>query len=711
MRRAYAPSVRALLSRETSAQATILASAIALWALLDRPSLLVLVGAYLVAWLAVGLLQLRLAWWSAALLIALGASWLVSHGDALLDGEAIRSTPHHLQDRWRLEHLPSIAPPLVRADQPQRFVVHAPDASEVRVRLGPRGRTLEGIALGHGVFRVSYDPRRDGRVADGDETQGWISVDGALHARTLEHVVPTPHPRWFCRSPDGMLAATPSEDTDELIVVRPDGTLRRIDVGDGPSDCTFLAPNRVLVSHRWGPTLWLIDPTRERVMRRIEVGPAHRLASDDTRVAVARDDHVAVLDHEWGEIARVDVRADWIALVDDALVASASRPAALHRARAVDGWAPSDPLALGRPAVTMTTAPGGVVLATTDFRSDGRAHGGNHFVQDQLLHVDVESWRVTRQTLTPRRSARQGSAGNIDRGASPMGIEALADGTMRIAFAGTDEAWRTGGDAEPSMELLDVQAPHGIVSFASGAWSVSSPATGVIGTKTAQGWRLEALDDLGTHARRRGERNFYETTRSGVSCQSCHLHAHTDYVMRNIGGRRLAPTLSVRGVAATSPYLRDASYPRIRDLDHLSQTLLRGFLRPARRGADLEAYVRSLPRVLPPRNDDLERERRGLDAFVRALCPTCHSFPAFTNLAQIPLGALFPERLEAMTADETLDVPSLLSVSTHGPYLSDGRAETIEEVLRDQNPANRHGDTDALSDDELNDLVYFLEGL
>ena len=77
----------------------------------------------------------------------------------------------------------------------------------------------------------------------------------------------------------------------------------------------------------------------------------------------------------------------------------------------------------------------------------------------------------------------------------------------------------------------------------------------------------------------------------------------------------------------------------------------------------------------------------------------------------MPLGALFPERLDAMGADEILDVPSLLSVSTHGPYLSDGRAESLIEVLRDHNPANRHGDTEALSTDELDDLVYFLEGL
>ena len=55
------------------------------------------------------------------------------------------------------------------------------------------------------------------------------------------------------------------------------------------------------------------------------------------------------------------------------------------------------------------------------------------------------------------------------------------------------------------------------------------------------------------------------------------------------------PTLTVAGVAGTAPYLRDGSYPRIRDLDALSRELYRGFRRRApSRGLTLEAFVESL---------------------------------------------------------------------------------------------------------------------
>ena len=167
-------------------------------------------------------------------------------------------------------------------------------------------------------------------------------------------------------------------------------------------------------------------------------------------------------------------------------------------------------------------------------------------------------------------------------------------------------------------------------------------------------------------------------------------------------------TLGVRGVAGTSPYLRDASYPRIRDLDHLAQGLLRGYLRrSSSRGADIEAYVRSLPRRhVPP--GDTAALRRGYDAFRRAQCPTCHAPPAFTHLGQHPSGALFPERDGGA---EVLDTPSLLSVSTHGPYLSDGRAETLESVLLEHNASGRHGDAMRLTNEERADLLAFLESL
>jgi hypothetical protein len=262
--------------------------------------------------------------------------------------------------------------------------------------------------------------------------------------------------------------------------------------------------------------------------------------------------------------------------------------------------------------------------------------------------------------------------------------------------------------------------------FASGDFLVSSPVDGTLGLFGPDGRirtvvRLAPDDDtlLRTDPdaleRRMGEHDFYEATRAGVSCQSCHLHAGSDGALHDLGEHRLSPTLTVRGLAGTAPYLRDGSYPRVRDLDELSRTLYRGFLRDAPgRAETLEAYVDGLPRTPSPlrsKERDLDRERAGVRAFARARCPTCHAFPAFTNLGQHPIASLFPDRVGARAPDAELDTPSLLSVRWAAPYLSDGRAPTLRAVIEKWNPSNRHGDTAHLSARERDDLIYFLESL
>ena len=730
--------------------------ALAVWAVWAEPALWAMCAAYGTAW---GLVSVVMVRWpelarvpvsrvqAVALAVLVGAgpvAMLWRARGEIVEAEGLLGIEASLADRVRLEGEPAIAPPLVTTDRPQTFYVRASGAERVGVRLGEGVRELEGAALGAGLFRVSYDPRRDGVIdAVEGEVDVGIAVDGEVAARAVTLVRPVAHPRWLCVSRDRTLAAAVSEETDELFVVNAGGLVRRVEVGDGPSDCAFVDERRVLVSHRFERALGVIDArTGESAGSRVELGRFQgRLAVSPggPRVAVLVDGivrgvHVLALPSLAREgFVALDAAPDWIAFGadDETLVVSSRRPAALHRLRrGADGhWARDGaPLLLGRPAVTMARSADGtrVIVAVTDFRADGRVHSGNHFVQDQLLEVDVARWRVVSQRLTQRRSARQGSPGNVDRGVSPMAVDATGDAT-HVAFAGTDEVWTIRAErATPVIRDLSdwpLAAPHGVAELAGGELVVSSPSQGAIGVLGRDG-SLAALVRLApddetllreapeTLKRRMGERGFYESTRSGVSCQSCHLHADTDGALHDVGEGSPSPTLTVRGVAGTAPYLRDGSYPRVRDLDDLSHGLYRGFLRWApSRGLTLEAYVYGLPR-LPSVYDegerDVSRERRGLAAFVEARCPTCHAFPAFTNLGQHPAGTMFPGVGEA---DDVLDTPSLLAVRWTAPFLTDGRAETLGELLREHDPAERHGEIARLSEQELEDLIFFLESL
>ena len=55
-----------------------------------------------------------------------------------------------------------------------------------------------------------------------------------------------------------------------------------------------------------------------------------------------------------------------------------------------------------------------------------------------------------------------------------------------------------------------------------------------------------------------------------------------------------------------------------------------------------------------------------------------------------------------------LDTPTLRGLWRTAPYLHDGSAATLRDVLVGRNRADRHGRTSQLSADQLSDLLAFL---
>jgi hypothetical protein len=721
------------------------------WSALGRADLLTLLVAYLAALLAWEIPALRRALAPlrgpqlvllAVLLSVPALVWAYRVRARIADQEGWVGWTARARDRLRLESTPSIAPPLISADQPQVFFVQAPGAQQLNVQFGAKVRALNAAPLGAGLFRVEYDPRRDGVPVPSDgELSATLTVDGHAVERELRAVTPLAHPRWFCVAPDASRAATPSEETDELIVIGPQRSLRRRAVGDGPVDCAFLDEGTLAVTQRFDGQLRVIDLAQARADRTLALGPflgRLALSPDRSRLIVARGGpEPELIAIAWPELEvrarlKLTAAADLLAFGPDrdTLIVSSRADATLQRyERRAESYQPAAVLHLGRPALSLARARDGsrIWIATTDYRPDRSAQLGNHFVQDQVLTVRVADLAVVEQRLTARRSERQSKAGDVDQGVSPLGLYELDDGRLAIAFAGSDEVWRVDRAADLNrIDLADagVHTPQAVAELASGTLLVSSPVQGVIAwlaPDAAPALLRLAPDDAAllkqnpaALARRIGERDFYESTRAGIACQSCHSQADSDQASYNLGDHRLAPTLSVRGLLGTAPYLRDGSYPRIRDLDEVAQDRYRGYLRdqPGRRQT-LEAFVEALPRAAGFREgaSDPAAEQRGYAAFRKAHCERCHAPPAFTNLALLPMRALFPAAATKRSATEMLDVPSLLSVSASAPYLNDGRARTLGEVIRKHNEHNLHGDVHALSAPEQRDLLRFLSSL
>ncbi|WP_145090367.1 hypothetical protein [Anatilimnocola aggregata] len=752
-------------------QQLVLLVALFLVALIAIPSWMVVLGCYLVALL---LVNIRVAWlprWPAS-----GISWfrlaLLAIVPAVLVGrmlggqnpaKQLGTLRENIADRWALEQTPSIAPGLLVTYQPQRYLIHAPGENNVSVRWTSESPELPAIDLGNGVHLLDFDPRSDVALTklSGNSLTCTIIAGGKPHQRVLRLIQPQAHPRQLRSDATVGIAATVSEETDELLIVRRDGTHHRVAVGDGPTDCAvFDSGHKIVVAHRFEPELWVIDTAQAKVLSRVPAGTFQcRLAiSDDRqRLAVALDgvqpgirlfDLPALTELSFVPLKFSPDLLEFGSARDELIVtdrrgrgivrlAEQPREQTSESGEKANAWAQKgQTLFFPRPISTLgkTPEPTRLALATTaSFLTSGQPLA-NHFLENTVHTLDLDQWAIVATQITDRRGLEQDSPGDTEHGISPLALGVI-DNRLYAAFAGSNEVSELSpnGVAKEylSLDSYPLFAPQGLADLGNGLWSVSSPVDGNIGLFDLEG-NLQHLisfaaaeDELAKSnpaelARRQGERTFFEGTRAGIACQSCHLGADSDFCLHDIGQGKPVDVLSVRGVIGTSPYLRDASHWRLRDLHDVAVDGYRDYQDrvPWDRAAALDAYLQSLPLNVHARQReklDVEKMRTGVSAFFAADCATCHAPPALTNLGQQSAASLFPDYYGPMGpaagADNFLDTPTLRGISLSPPYLHDGRAPTLRAVLSDWNRAGRHGNTKILSNEQLNDLIYLLEQL
>jgi mono/diheme cytochrome c family protein len=105
----------------------------------------------------------------------------------------------------------------------------------------------------------------------------------------------------------------------------------------------------------------------------------------------------------------------------------------------------------------------------------------------------------------------------------------------------------------------------------------------------------------------------------------------------------------------------------------------------------------------------------GRAIFEQLACASCHAGPDFTDSTQRELrdvGTL-KDTSGLRLGDPLLgiDTPTLLGVWETAPYLHDGSALTLRDVLTTQNPNDRHGPVSTLTPQQLDQLVAYLQQL
>ena len=243
---------------------------------------------------------------------------------------------------------------------------------------------------------------------------------------------------------------------------------------------------------------------------------------------------------------------------------------------------------------------------------------------------------------------------------------------------------------------------------------------------------------LGQHVFHSANSDEYAITQNHwVACASCHLEGRSDGVTWLFtGGPRDTPS-NAGGMLGTGFLFRAAARTRVQDYWHTIEREQGGALDPVLDAALLDAlaaYVNfAIPPAVPPTTDpQLVAAGRAIFARADVGCATCHAGPRFTDSgdgnAALDLGGAI--RLHDVgtcvtggawpdTASEDLaghprspcelDTPSLSGVASSPPYLHDGSAPTLRDVL--ERTRGTMGDISRLSPAELTALIEYLRSL
>jgi mono/diheme cytochrome c family protein len=216
-----------------------------------------------------------------------------------------------------------------------------------------------------------------------------------------------------------------------------------------------------------------------------------------------------------------------------------------------------------------------------------------------------------------------------------------------------------------------------------------------------------------------GHAIFHSNAGGSIACASCHLEGGEDGRTWTLdlgtssptdGTQSLAGALlvrrrtpSLRGtIAGTAPYHWLGDQPDIGHLldDVYSKRMNGGPLDDGQKKA-LEAWVGAIP--APPAKTPSDRGAlaRGGSVFSgKGGCITCHANAKLTDNDNHFVGMPFP-----------LQTPSLVGIGWRAPYLHDGCAKTLADRFDPACRAEGHGNSSALSQEDISDLVTYLESL
>jgi len=593
----------------------------------------------------------------------------------------------------------------------------------------------------------------------------FVLVTGASPAGSDRSVYRSPLDVAF--SPDGKLLAVSDHTAGAVVLIAPAAgkVVRRVALKGSPAGVAWSPAGRLYVAELGAGSVAEVDAAAGRVLRRLAVGPwpmGLAVAGADLLVANRATNRLTVVDLAAGKPrASIPVPREpyFIAVSPDGLRAIVGN--GLPAGNSLDPMTSAtvsiiDLVAL-RCAANIRLPAGSSQVRQVAISPDGRWAYAVHTVgRTNLPTTQLERGWVNTNGL----SVIDLPAGKLhatllldqpsEGAANPWGLAVAKDGkTMWVSIAGTHRLARINlaglhkllAKSKPQQRAeyvndlavlyrndliqkirLKGKTPRGLaLAPGGGRLAAAMYFSGTVILTDARTGKPAATVAVGPNPSpdqvRTGEAIFHDATycfQHWLSCSTCHPDARSDgmnwdLLNDGLGNPKNAksmvwshktPPVMARGVRASMEVASAAGFRHIQ-FRVVEDSALKA----------VQAYLRSLEPVPSPflvGGKLTARAARGKVLFNsrKVGCAVCHPAGLLTDKKMYDVGTRGPlDRVDAF------DTPTLIELWRTGPYLHDGSAATLEEVLTKFNKKGKHGVTAHLSEAQIADLVAYLKSL
>ena len=211
---------------------------------------------------------------------------------------------------------------------------------------------------------------------------------------------------------------------------------------------------------------------------------------------------------------------------------------------------------------------------------------------------------------------------------------------------------------------------------------------------------------------RKGEMFFNDASlcfQHWQSCASCHPDGRADglnWDLLNDGMGNPKQTKSLLLSHKTPPVMMTGIRADAETAVRSGIKFIQFAVRPEEDAVAIDEYCKSMKPVPSPYLVDgklSEAAERGRKVYKKAGCASCHPGRLYTDLKMYDVGTA-----KGLDEGNQFDTPTIIENWRTGPFLYDGRAATMEEVITTHNYKDAHGKTSRLEPQAVADLVEFV---